>query len=245
MKVYRLNAEKPQKVAEALLALYDIDVSAFRKKDDQYGLHLLKLALLQPEAFWIATLDNTAIGYLSLFTLRSDRLFKKLSKEAKKGTLDLPNLSSDFADDIVSVPHYKLKHVHFYIDAIAVTLGSKQFPIPSQISALARHELINAAKNDLALVNKASLCAIAVRQGISYIIRKYELPLEHIGGRQQSIVGDKKYRELFGARDMDNNRFNSILDGLAALGRNTRFGIRLGQHPISGTPTVEPFVEIT
>jgi len=238
-QIFRLSANEPRKVVETLLGLYDVDISAF-KEDDQYGLDLLKLVLLQPEAFWVATLDNAVIGYLSVFTFRSDRLYKKLLKEAKQGILDLPDLISDYREDMISTPHAKLGSVHIYIDAIAVAKITKN--ITGQTSELIRRDLINVAKNDLALVNKNSLCAIVVRPSISLLIKKLGIPLEDAGGRRESIVGDRKYRELFCCRNINTKRFNIIMDGLALL-RNVRFGFRLGYDQFRGTPSVDVFAE--
>jgi hypothetical protein len=239
-QVHRLNSKEPQEVAAALLGLYEIDTQAFRKQD-QYGLDLLKLVLLQPEAFWVASLGDMLVGYFSAFTLGSNSLYEGLLKDAKQGVLDLPDLIHDYYDDLVSTTNARLLNVHIYIDAIAVP--KKEGVLTSAVTEMIRHDLIDAAKNDLALVNKASLCTIAVRPGILSTVKKLGLPLDHIGGRKEAVVGDKKYRELLACQTLDTKRFNAIMGGLARIGRNIRFGVRFGVDQLRGTPTVDIFAE--
>lgn len=239
-QVNRLSSKEPQKVAAALLGLYEIDTQAFRKQD-QYGLDLLKLVLLQPEAFWVASMGDMLVGYFSVFTLRSSRLYEGLLKDAKQGVLDLPDLIHDYYDDLVSTADAKLSNVHIYIDAIAV--AKKEAVLTAEVTELIRRDLINSAKNDLALFNKASLCTIAVRPGILLTVKKLRLPLDHVGGRKESVVGDKKYRELLSCRTLDTKRFSAIMSGLARIGRNIRFGVRFGVDQLRGTPTFDIFAE--
>lgn len=239
-QVHRLSSKEPQKVAAALLGLYEIDTKAFRKQD-QYGLDLLKLVLLQPEAFWVASIGDMLVGYFSVFTLRSSRLYEGLFKDAKQGVLDLPDLIHDYYNDLVSTADAKLPNAHIYIDAIAV--AKKEAVLTAEVTEMIRRDLINVAKNDLALVNKASLCTIAIRPGILLTVKKLCLPLDHIGGRKESVVGDNKYRELLACQTLDTKRFNAIMSGLSRIGRNIRFGVRFGADPLRGTPTVDVFAE--
>lgn len=241
LKTFRLSTNEPQKVKEALQGLYDIDIEAF-KEDDQYGLNLLQLALIQPSAFWIAFVNDIPIGYLSIFSMQAPKLYSRLISDSKKGILDLPDLISDYSKELsMSYGNNKITNVHLYIDALAVVKGKGG--IVGQDVSIIRSSLIDAAKRDLCFVNKATISTISVKRAISKIINDLNLPLKHVGGRTENASGDKKYRELFVASNVDQSMLDKILNALSSFKSNFRSGIEFSYNVFSGTAAAKVFIE--
>lgn len=217
LTIKRLRRDEPRKLAEALWSLYEIDTSAF-STSNQYGISLLELALMQPEAFWLAELNDEYVGYISVFQFRTSRLFRELVNQAREGTLDLPDLTNNkYRRLLVSEPLSEdVEIAHIYIDAIAIK-KPKAIDISLRQAMEIRKELVNAVKVDLSHLIKPSICTIAVNRGIAREIKKQNTSLKHIESTKE-VCRSKDYRELFAWQGKGHRVVDGILEALSDIG---------------------------
>ena len=215
--IRRLNRDKPREIATALMGLYEIDTSVFTEPN-QYGLSLLELALIQPEAFWLAELDGEYIGYISVFQYSTPRLFRDLKNQAKDGTLDLPDLiENKYRRLLVPDPLGEdTKISHIYVDAIAIK-NPKTIGVSIVQAMSIRKELINAVRTDLSHLIKPSVCTIAINRGIVRELKKLDIPFKHVEGKKKSS-NCKKLRELFIWQGRGYGVVDRILNALSDIG---------------------------
>ena len=112
--VKRLNKDTPIST-EVLEGLIQIDEAAF-SGFDQYGAKLKDLALKQPEAFWLASINNKYVGYLSIFRLKRNWLLRLLEREARKGGARLPDAISELWNELWTENSNGRRFAYLYID---------------------------------------------------------------------------------------------------------------------------------